>query len=125
PLLGSYAPALGVAETNARPAGSRSVTWSPVAPLGPWLLAVMVKVTSLPTFGVGLSTVLVMPMSAASPVTVALAVLLPLTGSTWPSAVLVAVFVIADVPVAVAVIDRVALDPLARAPMVQTPVPES
>ncbi|HSP10284.1 MAG TPA: hypothetical protein VLU92_11900 [Candidatus Dormibacteraeota bacterium] len=38
-------PALGVAETSVRPAGSRSVTWTPVALLGPLFLAVTVKVT--------------------------------------------------------------------------------
>ena len=115
-------PTLGAAETKVRPAGSRSVTCTPVALLGPLLVAVTVKVTLVPRLGVGLSTILVMAMSAACPVTVAEAVLLPATGSGWSSAVLVAVLVTAVVPVTVATIESVALAPLARAPMFQTPV---
>ena len=106
------------------PAGSRSVTWTPVALLGPWLVAVIVKVTSLPRLGVGLSAALVMAMSAATGVMVALAELLALTGSARSSADLVAVLVIAAVTVTVAMIMRVALAPLVKGPMFQTPVPE-
>ena len=51
-------PALGVTVTTEYPAGRLSVTMTPVAGLGPLLVAVMVKVTLLPTFGVKLSTVL-------------------------------------------------------------------
>src|SRR4029077_20809184 len=110
--------------TKLSPAGRTSLTWTPVALLGPRLVAVMVKVTFEPTFGVGLSTVLVMAMSAATGLMLALAVLLPLTGSTWSSAVLVAIFMIAPVPVTVATIERVALAPLASEPRFQMPVPE-
>ena len=117
-------PALGAADTKVRPAGSESVTCTPVALLGPLLVAVTVKVTLEPKLGVALSTILVTAMSAACPVTVAEAVLLPATGSGCTSAVLVAVLVTAVVPVTVATIDSVALAPLARAPMFQTPVPE-
>src|ERR1700730_10663338 len=57
-------PALGAADTNVKPAGSRSVTCTPVALLGPLLLAVMVNVTFVFWFGVALLTVLVTAMSA-------------------------------------------------------------
>src|SRR3977135_2926835 len=97
----------------------------PVALLGPLLVAVTVKVTWLPRLGVAFETVLVIAISAACPVTVAEAVLLPATGSVSVSAVLVAVFVTVVVPVTVATIERVALPPLAIAPMFQTPRPDS
>src|SRR4029077_9939174 len=84
-------PALGVARTSVSPAGSRSATSTPVALLGPLFVAVTVNVTLLPRFGVGLSTVFVMAMSAATGVTVATAELLPATGSVCISPVLVAV----------------------------------
>ena len=93
-----------------------------MALLGPWLVAVIVKVTLEPTFGVRLSTVLVTPTSADCPVTVAVAELLALTGSTWSSADLVAVLVTAAVPVTVATSKSVALAPLVSGPMVQTRV---
>src|ERR1700682_6454034 len=57
-------PALGAAETNVRPSGSRSVTCTPVALLGPLFVAVIVKTTLAPWFGVALSTVFVTAMSA-------------------------------------------------------------
>src|ERR1700704_979680 len=57
-------PALGAADTNVRPAGSRSVTTTPVALLGPLLVAVTVNVTLVFWFGVALLTVLVTAMSA-------------------------------------------------------------
>src|ERR1700704_6968475 len=96
----------------------------PVALLGPLLVAVTVKVTWLPRLGVAFDTVLVIAISAACPVTVAEAVLLPATGSVSVSAVLVAVLVTAVVPVTVATIERVALAALASGPMFHTPVPE-
>ena len=116
-------PALGAAETNVRPAGSRSVTWTPVALLGPLLVAVTVKVTLVFWFGVVLSTVLVMAMSAArghggaGRVVAGHRVGLVLSGlgrGVGPAAVVLTV----------AVMDSVALAPLARAPMFQIPVPE-
>src|SRR6202521_3908940 len=86
-------PALGTEDTYVRPAGSRSVTCTPVALLGPLLVAVMVNVTLVPWFGRVLSTSFVMARSAATGVTVALAESFPESGSGWTSAVLVAVFV--------------------------------
>src|SRR4029077_20425470 len=71
PVPERYEPVLGVPETKVNPAGSRSVTCTPVALLGPLLVAVRVKVTLLPKLGVALSTVLVTAMSAAWPDTVA------------------------------------------------------
>src|SRR4029077_16596258 len=82
PVPALYAvPALGADDTYVRPAGSVSVTCTPVALTGPLLWAVMVNVTLLFKFGVALSTILVMAMSAACPVTVTDAVLFPATGS--------------------------------------------
>src|ERR1700694_6033187 len=112
---------LGVEDIYVRAAGSRSVTTTPVALLGPLLVAVIVKVTLVFRFGLVLSTLLVMAMSAATGVMVALALLLPAAGSGWFSAVLVAVFVVAALVFTVTVIPSVALAPLARAPMVQVP----
>src|SRR3984893_13556516 len=107
-----------------KPAGKRSLTCTPVALLGPLLVAVTVNITLLPNAGVGLLTDLAMAMSADTGVTVALAELLPATGSVWSSAVLVAVLVAGAVVLTVARIERVTLEPFASAPMFQTPVPE-
>src|SRR5450759_929006 len=106
------------------PAGNLSLTTTPVASLGPLLVAVIVKVTLAPTFGVVLSTPLVMAMSAATGLMLALAVLLPATGSVCNSAVLVAVLVVGDVVFTLATMERVLLAPLARVPTVQSPVAE-
>src|SRR4029077_7150191 len=86
-------PTLGAAETKARPAGSRSVTCTPVALLGPLLVAVMVKSTGAPRFGRVLSTVFARAMSAETGLMEALAESLASAGSGWSSALLVAVFV--------------------------------
>src|SRR5450631_1801361 len=110
---------LGTAETNVRPAGKTSVTWTPVALLGPLLVAVTTKVALDPSGTAGLDTVLASVMSAACPVTVADAELLPATASGSTSAVLAAVLVAAVVPVTVATIESVAFDPLASAPRFQ------
>src|SRR5881296_2701577 len=64
PVMLSYVPVLGLAETKVRPAGSKSVTWTPVASEGPALMAVTVYVTGEPTMTVGLLAVLVTPTSA-------------------------------------------------------------
>ena len=42
PVAGSYVPWLGVAEVKLSPAGSRSLTWTLVAVLGPLLVRVTV-----------------------------------------------------------------------------------
>src|ERR1700730_11425840 len=73
PVTESYVPTLATAETNVSSAGSTSETLTPVALLGPLLVAVTVKVTLLFRAGVGLSTDLVMAMSADTGFTVAMA----------------------------------------------------
>ena len=98
------------------------MTCTPVALLGPLLVAVIVKVTFCPTFGAEPLTDFPIAMSADWPVTDADALLLPLLGSNWFSAVLVAVLVTVEVPVAVAVTCSVARAPFASEPMLQTPV---
>src|ERR1700682_5453943 len=117
-------PALGAADTKVKPAGSRSVTCTPVALLGPLLVAVMVKVTLVFWFGAVLLTVLVMAISAATAFRLALAELLAPTGSGWSSAVLVAVLVEPTAVLTVTVIVSVALALLARPPMFQMPLTE-
>ena len=59
-----HVPTLGVTEVTVYPEGMLSTTDTPVAELGPELLAVIVKVTVLPTFGVALSTTFVKDKSA-------------------------------------------------------------
>ena len=48
PVAWSYTPS-GAAETNVIPAGSTSLTVTPVAGLGPWLTTTMLKVIASPT----------------------------------------------------------------------------
>jgi hypothetical protein len=77
-----------------------------------------------PVFGAALLTVLRTWMSATPPaggLSVALELLLLMSGSVWSDAVTVAVFVIAPGFVTVAVIVSVALAPLASAPMIHAP----
>jgi hypothetical protein len=59
-----------VALVSCNPDGSKSTTLTPDAGPGPLLVAVTVKVTASPTFGVALDTVLVTAMSAKEFVTV-------------------------------------------------------
>src|SRR5664279_2131941 len=76
-------PADGVTVTTEYPAGRLSVTLTPVAALGPLLVAVIVKVTLLPTLGVRLSTVLTTLKSViGTGVGVTVEVLLAKIGST-------------------------------------------
>src|SRR6516225_7865964 len=86
-------PWLGVALTRISPAGKASATVTLVAASGPWLVRATVKVTVLPTLGVGLFTVLDSARSACCGVTVEPALLLPGSGSYWSDAVMMAVFV--------------------------------
>ena len=124
-------PTLGVEETNVSPAGSESESCKPVAPNGPLLVTVMVKVTLVPKMGAVLLTDFVTERSVALGVTTAVAwsssaaTLFPGVESlsNWSLAVTWAVLVLAPCVAAVAVICSVADAPLARAPMVQTPVP--
>src|SRR5207253_1282526 len=62
PLL--YVPALGVADTNVKPAGSWSVICTPVALDGPAFVAEMVKSTLEPTAALPLLAIFARPMSA-------------------------------------------------------------
>src|ERR1700681_4822167 len=110
---------LAVDETRVKPAGSTSVTCTPVAVLGPLLVAVRLKVTLVPKSGTGLSTDLVMAMSADWPVTVAEDVSFAELGSGWLPAVRVAVLVAAEVVFTVATIVRVWLAVLASGPICQ------
>src|SRR2546426_9738201 len=73
PVPLTYEPWLWVEDTNISPAGSRSLTVTFVAAFGPPLVSVIVKVTSWPTFGDELSTVLVNERSALLAVTTTLA----------------------------------------------------
>src|SRR6478735_333132 len=52
PVVESYVPWSGFAVPKVRPAGRRSVTWTPVASSGPLLVSITVNVTWSPTFGV-------------------------------------------------------------------------
>src|SRR6516165_6213221 len=76
-----YVPWLGEADTNVRPAGNRSWTDTFVAGSGPRSASPTVNVIVSPTLGVGSLTDLVSDRSARSGVSVALAVLLPGSGS--------------------------------------------
>src|SRR5262245_16343603 len=93
PLVLSYEPWLGVADTKVSPAGSRSWIVTLLAESGPAFVSVTVKVIVLPTLGVGLLTILLMTRSACCGVSPALAVLLPASGSNWSAALTVAVLV--------------------------------
>jgi len=112
-------PTDGVALTNVYPVGKASVITTPVALLGPALLAVIVKVTLLPTAGVLLLAVFITDKSANEPtVGETEEVLLVETGSVWLP-VMVAVLVYGPVALTVAVILNVAVAPLAKLPIVQ------
>ena len=116
-------PCDGVADTNVRPAGSASVTTTPVAGLGPLLATVTVNVTLSPTDGAGLSTVVFTPTSAlAAPFTIAAAELLLSTGSGWSRATTSARLVMAPATVTVAASVSVADCPFSRVPIVHAPV---
>src|SRR5262245_36215237 len=84
---------LGVAETNARPAGKRSLMDTLVAALGAWLVTRIVKVMVSPTLGVELLTSFAMDRSACCGVSVTLAVLLAGIGSNWSLWLMAAVLV--------------------------------
>ena len=51
PVAESYEPCDGAADSNASPADNTSVTWMPVAGLGPWLATITWNVSSSPTCG--------------------------------------------------------------------------
>ena len=116
-------PCDGVADTNVSPAGSASVTTTPVAGLGPAFTTVTVNVTVSPTDGAGLSTALFTPTSAlAVPFTTAAAELLLATGSGWSRATTSARLVMAPATVTVASSVSVSDCAFSRVPIVHTPV---
>ena len=123
PVPELYDPTDGVADTNVRPAGSRSATDTPEEASGPPLLTVTVNVTLLLIAGVALLTDFVTARFASGTFTVADAELLPATGSVLVVEA-VAVFVSKVCVVTVATSDSVAEAPLLRFPTVHTPVPE-
>src|SRR5262249_61297128 len=103
-------------------AGSASVTVTPLASLGPLLMAVTRKVTVWPTDGVGLSTVFWRARSAeGAAFSGAAAVSLLVFGSGSLAAVLVAMLVITPGCVTCAVMVSVALAPFWRAPTCHCP----
>src|SRR5450755_2769652 len=109
---------------NAYPAGSESVTCTPVAVDGPRFPACTVNVTCAPTFGVALSTDFKTWMSAVDTgVVVALALSFAAFGSTGLDAVLVAVLRYGPVACTVAVTCKVALWFRSSGPMFHNPVP--
>ena len=110
PVAESYAPCDAAADSNASPADNTSVTWTPVAGLGPWLPTTTMKVTSSPTTGderVGALITLRLADSAALSVTLAL--LLAAFASTSVCCVMVAVLTRAPGAVTVATIVSVAV----------------
>ena len=113
------------AETNVTPAGRVSVTTTPVAGLGPLLLAVTVYVMVLPATAEAGPVFVIDRSAEAVTLVVAVAVLSPLVGS-GSLALIVAVFVmLPPVAGAVAVMVIVALAPDASVPTAQTTVPEA
>ena len=126
-------PCDGAALMKVSPGGSLSVTATFVPAPGPALFKFNVKVTFCPTFGVGLSMVLVSDRSATCGVIVTLlwssSVAMPLlgveSGSRWSEAEIWAVLVTATEVPTEAVICRLALAPPASVPTVHTPVPLS
>ena len=115
-------PADGAADTNTRPAGSRSTTCTPVASFGPALTADTVNVTTSPVGTTVRSAVLEICTSATGSGVIAApaASLLP-SGSTWSDTRRTAVFTMGAGPVTWALIVSVALAPAAIAPGVHTP----
>ena len=111
-----------MADTKVRPAGSRSVTCTPVAGSGPALVTVTVKVIWSPTLGVALLTVFDTARSACCGVSVALAVLLAVFGSNWSAWLMVAVLVNATGLTTLAPIVSTDWAPSASVPTVHTPV---
>ena len=115
-------PLVAVALVRLSPAGSGSLTVTPVVGSGPSLTRVTVKTTSSPMAAVGSSTALESSRSATCTSTVALSLSLPGSGSLASLAVSVAV--LPSVPTAStrALTCSVATPPEAIVPMAQTPV---
>jgi hypothetical protein len=112
-----------LADTKLTPAGSRSVTCTPVASSGPGLNSPTVKMIWSSTLGVASLTVLVTARSACWGVSVTLAVLLAVFGSNWSAALMVPVLVCAAGLSTVAVMLSVCATAELTAPTFQTPLP--
>src|SRR6187455_2855132 len=109
PVTASYAPGDGVADSNARPADNTSVTATPVAGLGPWLVTTTLNVSSSPTWGDDrVSDLTTCRLADAAALSVTLALLLAAFGST-SVCVTVAVFTRAPGAATVATIVSVAV----------------
>jgi hypothetical protein len=112
-----------VALPNVTPAGSGSVTTTPVALLGPLFVAVMAYARELPTKTGSGESLFVTPRSVrVFTVVLVEAVLFPEFRSVWLPAIL-ALFVIVPAAVGVTVIVIVTDAPLARLPRLQVTVP--
>ena len=112
-----------MADWKPRPAGRTSVSTTPVASLGPWLVAVTVKVTTSPTEGMASSTVFWTATSAAAAAfSGAEAESLPVSGSGSVCAVLVAMLVIVPACVTTAWMTSPARPPLSSWPTSHCPV---
>src|SRR5262249_11148030 len=122
PVAAVYVPWLGLAVTKAKPAGSRSVTRTPVAADGPLSVSVPGNVTVSPTLGRGLLTVLTRARSASWGLTEAVSVLLAGLGSNWSLWLTPAVLACGLGLVTVAVMVRVCVAPAATVPTVQVRV---
>nr|WP_235857703.1 hypothetical protein [Paenibacillus albiflavus] len=107
-----------------RPAGSKSVTSTPVALSGPLFVTVTVKVIVSPTFGVASLTVFVMERPACWGVIVADDVLLPVFGSNWSACDIFAMFVCVADKTTTAWSSRDAVEAFVTVPTAQTPVVE-
>ena len=125
PVAGSYVPWLGRNETRGSPAGSRSVTSTPVASAGPLSPSVTVKVTVSPTLGRGLLTLLLSARLAARGSIEAVSLLLAVFGSNWSAWLTEAEFASGLALTTLAVMIRVWGAPGATVPTVQTPVTAS
>lgn len=112
-----------MADTNVRPAGSRSCTATFVAALGPRFDTVTVQVKFAPMPGVAVLAITVSARSACCGVAVALAPLLAGLGSDWSECETVAVLVWALGLTTVAWICNVCGVDVVTVPTVQTPVP--
>ena len=120
PVPKLYEPAEAIADWNARPAGNRSATATPVAASGPLLVTVTVNVTLVPIDGLALSTTLVTARFATGASTDALSELSAALGSC-AEVVAVAVFVIRALLATWAWTVNVADAAFASVPIVHTP----
>jgi hypothetical protein len=112
-------PWLGVADTKLTPAGSVSLTDTPVALFGPRLVTVIVYVKFCPTYTMPFDTVLLIARFADKPLTVVEVVALsfPDTGSATALVTLAVLLRAGFATVGVTTMVTVALAPFARVPI--------